>query len=187
MFLPSGDGTPEETVADTAVATDASEPDSTVDIVETATEETEADATAITTDDEAVATEEIVAGSEGGYSLSPATAEIYTADNPILDNVTPSSDEQHLLVTVSFLAEIASVTINVADVTLIDESGTMYDPIEDGTPLAPYAIGTELTIGESLRGFVVFALPADATPATLQWCPAGNCDALIESPVIVNE
>ncbi|MGB7342222.1 MAG: hypothetical protein WBC91_25215 [Phototrophicaceae bacterium] len=132
-------------------------------------------------------TEEVILGSEGGYSIAFAQAEIYSQNDALLDNATLSSVERYSLITASFLTEIVSITINPDDITLIDDSGNEYPAIEDGTPLNPYAINSELTIGESLRGFVVFTLPVDAIPTTLQWCPAGNCDALIETNVTVNE
>lgn len=128
------------------------------------------------------------AGSEGGYSLTPANTEFYSAeDTPPGGVEAPAGGDRLVLVTVSFLAEVAPISVSAEHVSLIDDAGNTYFPYADGGTISPYIAGAELSVGTSLRGFLVFAIPEDATPETIEWCPAGNCDFAVESTVIVNE
>lgn len=185
----SDDVMPQETVAVADVTDDViGDNESSEEVAETE----EADAEPV----DAVATEEVDTGettnndesnADGSYSIAPVSAEVFTDENPLLEDVSLGADEQQILVTASFYSASTSITVNVGDVTLIDDEGNSYSPIENGETLTPYAIGAELTAGTSLRGFVVFAVPVDAQPAMLEWCPAGNCDAVVASEVTVNE
>ncbi|MEL6308456.1 MAG: hypothetical protein AAFQ52_09965 [Chloroflexota bacterium] len=184
----SDDATPQETVAVADVTDDiADDGESSEDVSETEEAETEPVDAVETEAVDTTETEIIELNADGEYSLAPVSAEIFTSDDPLLEEATLGAGEQQILVTASFYSERTPVTVNVGDVTLIDDEGDFYSAIENGETLAPYAIGAELTVGTSLRGFVVFTVPVDAQPAMLEWCPAGNCDAVVASEVNVNE
>lgn len=168
-----------DTNVDTAEDTEETDSEEVVEPTAAITEEVPAE-TEVATDDSA--------GSEGGYSLTPASTEFYSVEDATPGGVdAPADGERLVLVTISFLAEVSPISVSAEHVSLIDDAGNTYFPYADGGTISPYIAGAELTVGTSLRGFLVFAIPNDATPEMITWCPAGNCDFVVETTVIVNE
>lgn len=124
-----------------------------------------------------------------GFSITPAQVQFYTADSdPIPESLgQPAAGEQWALLTVSFLNEVVdgAVPVTADEITLFDIEGDAYSPLEDGGMIAPYMVGIELPLDQSVRGFVVFAIPESATPSLIQWCPAGDCESVLRADVIL--
>ncbi len=160
----------------------APETDTTEEAV--ATEEEEAAATEAAPE----STAEFV-GEAGGYSLTPAQAELYTADREDIPASlgNPEAGQQWVLLTVSLLSEASDEPVAVAasELTLFDENDNEYSPLEDGGTLSPYLVGADLTPGESLRGVVAFQIPEDAVPAVIQWCPNGTCEPALRADILL--
>jgi len=166
-------------------------PDSAQPVV---TEEAAASEEELAATEEALATEEesestaVFVPAADGYSITPAQAEFYTDSGPGgLD--APEAGQQLVLLTVSLLNEATDepTPVSADDLTLFDEDDNAYEPLEDGGTVSPYLIGSELTRDESLRGFVIFQIPTDATPAIIQWCPNGACDSAVRADILLLE
>lgn len=172
-----------ETVAETDDTTETEEPAETEEAV--ATEEAAETEEAVATEE---ATPEFV-GIVDGFSITPGQAQLYTADSESIPESLgqPEAGQQWVFLTVSLLNEAVDDPVSVAasDLTLIDGQDNTYSPLEDGGTISPYLVGAELQRDESLRGFVAFLIPEDATPSVVQWCPMGNCDMALRADILL--
>ncbi|MGJ3239825.1 MAG: hypothetical protein ACFE0Q_14030 [Anaerolineae bacterium] len=68
------------------------------------------------------------------------------------------------------------LTIEADSLTLIDQQFNRYPPVQPEEYIRIPLYGTELPGEVTLQGAVRFALPEDATPYLLEWCPYNDCE-----------
>lgn len=117
---------------------------------------------------------------DGAFALTVSHGNVYGGDseNPLPENFPPPPDgEKLIMVTASLFNNTAPEPVRVqqSDIALIDEAGNRYSVTDLSDQIQPVIYDLVLAEGESIYGFAVFALPADANVAALEWCPTGSC------------
>lgn len=174
---------------DTALATE--EAVVTPDVDETP----ELDSNATEVVEDTAATDLTVASSSNNlppqFDISVSYANLYGSDSDMEAPESlgaPPAGQRWVMVTGTLFNNSASDTISIDtdDLILVTEDGEEFLPEAPNGEINPYLVETNILATESIYGFVVYAIPVDATPASLRWCPAGICDAplIIEIPVL---
>lgn len=68
------------------------------------------------------------------------------------------------------------ILVEASSLTLIDQQFNRYAPVEPEDFLRTPIYGVELNGTNTVLGAVRFAIPSDATPYLLEWCPYNDCD-----------
>lgn len=142
-----------------------------------------------------VATDEVIA--DATPTVEPTTAPFITADGAFYIAVSyaidaPDQDSGDLpptgtrwLIVTATLANRSDtpITINADDLEIIDSADNRYTayPPDDNTQ--PPLVTATLQAGEDILGLARFAVPFDGDLVALAWCPGGNCDQPIQSPI----
>lgn len=141
--------------------------------------------------EEAVATEEVMPDSR--YFTSYQRIEYFdgSEDAPFPERFgEPAEGERFAMITMGIGNQSADEPLTIAseEFMLEDSDGETYTPFafSDETPgPSPLLYGGDpLATEESINGFVVFAIPMEATPQTLTWCPNGDCDRAFTIPIV---
>lgn len=132
-----------------------------------------------------------------------STPEVVDVSNPLPNNngefyVAPSSAEiannlnvgeapggyNWIVVTVSLgNDEGETIVVNAEDISLIGSNGSRYPTYEMVERVSPQLVNSELSSGESVYGFALFALPPNVEPSLFEWCPAGTCETPLQAPI----
>ncbi len=160
---PTATVSPTETIAPTSIQTEEAQPTPTEEVTE------------------AAATEVVIPANTENYFLA-ISAVIDAASAP--EDTPPAPEGSQWIIVMASLGSQAGETVQVfaEDLTLIDSDGSLYMPEAADSATEPPLIGGSVELGTSLRGLVRFAIPEDATPAFLQWCPGGNCEQRLQTP-----
>ncbi|NJL57265.1 DUF4352 domain-containing protein [bacterium] len=83
----------------------------------------------------------------------------------------------------------ASVTVNAADLVIVDASGERHEPVEMPENINPPLVGAELEEGDTLRGFAQYLVPTDVNLSHVEWCIGGDCEFVVGAalPLAVND
>jgi hypothetical protein len=159
---PTSTPQPTESATPTSAATEEAQPTPTEEVTE------------------AAATEVIIPANTENYFL--AISAVIDADSAPEDTP-PAPEGSQWIIVMASLGSQAGETVQVfaEDLTLIDSDGSLYMPEVADSATEPPLVGTTVEAGTSLRGLVRFAIPAEATPAFLQWCPGGDCDQRLQT------
>lgn len=84
---------------------------------------------------------------------------------------------QKYLVLSTSLANLTGepILVEAASLTLIDQNLNRHAAVASEDFLRTPLIGAELSGNSTILGFVRFAIPLDATPYLLEWCPFNDC------------
>lgn len=175
-------------VATTEAATAAVTPDTTPDTTpEVAATTPQATPEAAETP-EAAATQEASTTEDPSGFISADGAYFVTADRLTVAtgvNVNPAPEGHRWIMLTGTLANQSGPTVSVdtEDLTLLDAQGNRYEPGEMVERVQPSLIGSTLEAEDSVYGFAIFAVPEDVEPNTVEWCPGGQCDEPLRTPV----
>ena len=127
--------------------------------------------------------------SNRAYSLAASPAQVLTPDSEIeIPASYPDLPADYKFVVVTATVTNVSGTEPIAierdHLALIDSDGNEYPPVEvEG--VSPLIYDLELEPEASVRGFALFAVPEAFTPEHIQWCPAGDCEQITQSPIVI--
>ncbi len=123
------------------------------------------------------------------YSLAASPAQVLAGDGDIeIPETYPELPEgQKFVVVTATITNVSAaepIAIEREHLALIDGDGDEYPPVEvEG--ISPLLYDLELVPEQSLRGFALFTIPEDVTPEYIQWCPAGDCEQIVQSPIVI--
>lgn len=126
-----------------------------------------------------------VLNSAEGFSVSVTRAEMYTANNAPAALGNPPRGTRWALITASLYNETGrdALTVQREDLVLMTSHGKALLPQPGVERIKPYLVGYTLPIGNSVYGFVVYAVPTTEAITALQWCPTSNCTERLNAPI----
>jgi len=120
---------------------------------------------------------------ENGDLFVVASRTTEGADIPILPE--PPEGQRWFVITATLGNRTGTpFTITHDSLTLIDQQQERYAPVENEDVLRPPLVDSVL--GDpttTLLGVVRFAIPADARPHLLEWCPDGDCSNPLQATI----
>src|SRR5690606_15553405 len=96
-----------------------------------------------------------------------------------MPNLPEAPEGEKFLVLSTTLANFTGEAIQVEaeSLTLIDQQFNRYSPIQPDDFLRTPLFEVELDGTRTVLGSIRFALPTDAIPYLLEWCPYNDCEA----------
>lgn len=146
------------------------------------TEEATAEVTAAVTEEAAVTPDVFDTGNpstsaDGEYFITVS----YVLEEGSFSEVNAAPDGQRWVVVNASLGNTTStdLAVNAERLTLIDTLGERYIAEPTFEDLSPSLTDTTIPAGESLLGFALFGINANAVPFELEWCVDAACEEIL--------